>query len=126
MPERVSHNTAGLQGSAGHSSDNEVFNHEHEEIIRWLQTVRFRKAFFGGVDETDLWKKLAALNELYEASLRSERARYDALLAAYTKSARATVAEYKQTLTQEREQYAALKKGYLSLKAALGERNGDE
>lgn len=122
MPERIPRKATG----SDQALENEAINHEHEEIIRWLQTVRFRKAVFGGVDETDLWKKLAALNELYEASLISERARYDALLAAYTKSAKASIAEYKQALNQEREQYAALKKGYLSLKAALEERNGDE
>lgn len=56
-------------------------NHEQEHIREWLKQVHFKKAFFGGVDEADLWKKIAELNSLYEAALSAERARYDALLA---------------------------------------------
>ena len=56
-------------------------NHEQECIQKWLKQVRFKKVFFGGVDEADLWKKIAELNSLYEAALSAERARYDALLA---------------------------------------------
>ena len=56
-------------------------NHEQERIQKWLEQVRFKNAFFGGVDEADLWKKIAELNSLYEAALSAERARYDALLA---------------------------------------------
>ena len=59
----------------------EPLNHEQERIQKWLKQVRFKKAFFGGVDEADLWKKIAELNSLYEAALSAERARYDALLA---------------------------------------------
>ena len=56
-------------------------NHEQERIQKWLKQVRFKKTLFGGVDEADLWKKIAELNSLYEAALSAERARYDALLA---------------------------------------------
>ena len=56
-------------------------NHEQERIQKWLKQVRFKKAFLGGVDEADVWKKIAELNSLYEAALSAERARYDALLA---------------------------------------------
>lgn len=56
-------------------------NHEQARIQKWLKQVRFKKAFFGGVEEADLWKKIAELNSLYEAALSAERARYDALLA---------------------------------------------
>lgn len=56
-------------------------NHEQERIQKWLKQVRFKRALFGGVDEADLWKKIAELNSLYEAALSAERARYDALLA---------------------------------------------
>lgn len=59
----------------------EPLNHEQERIQKWLKQVRFKKTFFGGVDEADLWKKIAELNNLYEAALSAERARYDALLA---------------------------------------------
>lgn len=55
---------------------------EHEQIAKWFQTVKFRKAAFGGVDESDLWKKLNELNTLYDQALLAERARYDALLQA--------------------------------------------
>lgn len=57
-------------------------NHEQERIHKWLKQVRFRKVFFGGVSEADVWKKIAELNGLYEAALSAERARYDALLEA--------------------------------------------
>lgn len=59
----------------------EPLNHEQERIQKWLKQVRFKKTFFGGVDEADLWKRIAELNSLYEAALSAERARYDALLA---------------------------------------------
>ena len=59
----------------------EPLNHEQERIQKWLKQVHFKRAFFGGVDEADLWKKIAELNSLYEAALSAERARYDALLA---------------------------------------------
>lgn len=59
----------------------EPLNHEQERIQKWLKQVRFKKAFFGGVDEADLWKKIAELDSMYEAALSAERARYDALLA---------------------------------------------
>lgn len=55
-------------------------NAEHDKLISWFQTVRFRKKMFGGIDEEDLWRKLEELNRLYESALIAERARYDALL----------------------------------------------
>ena len=56
---------------------------EHERrIAAWLQQVKFRKQFFGGVRESDVFKKIGELNELYKQALIAERARYDALLAA--------------------------------------------
>lgn len=45
-----------------------------------MKTVRFKWAVIGGVQEADVWKKIAELNELYEAALVAERARYDALV----------------------------------------------
>lgn len=62
-------------------------NHEQARIHQWLKQVRFQKITFGGVDEADVWKKIAELNGLYEAALSAERARYDALLAERTGSA---------------------------------------
>ena len=58
-------------------------NAEHDKLLAWFQTVRFRKKLFGGVDEVYLWRKLEELNRLYESALAAERARYDALLEMY-------------------------------------------
>lgn len=55
-------------------------NHEHERLRVWFSGIRFRKKLFGGVDEADVWKKLAEVHALYEVALSAERARYDALL----------------------------------------------
>lgn len=55
-------------------------NYEHKLIREWLESVRFKPKRFGGVDEADVWRKIAELNDRYEAALAAERARYDALL----------------------------------------------
>lgn len=60
--------------------EEQPLNHEQERIRDWLKKVRFRKTVVGGVSEADVWKKIGELNELYEAALSAERARYDALL----------------------------------------------
>ncbi len=39
------------------------------EIRQWLQSVKFKRTRFGGVDEADVWKKLDELNSLYEKAL---------------------------------------------------------
>lgn len=54
-------------------------NHEQAKLQTFLKQVRFKRAFFG-VDEADVWKRIGELNQLYEAALSAERARYDALL----------------------------------------------
>lgn len=51
-----------------------------QNIRDWLKQVRFRKAVIGGVRESDVWKKIAELNTMYEAALSAERVRYDTLL----------------------------------------------
>lgn len=61
-------------------------NHEQVRIRKWLKQVRFKKSFIGGVNEADVWKKIAELNTMYEAALSAERARYDALLQERTTS----------------------------------------
>lgn len=71
----------------------EPLNHEQARIQKWLQQVSFKKITFGGVDEADVWKKIAELNALYEAALSAERARYDALLAERTGAAGQSKAE---------------------------------
>lgn len=54
---------------------------EEEEIFRWLKETKFRKVAFGGVSEADVWKKISELNDRYDAALRAQQARYEALLA---------------------------------------------
>ena len=60
--------------------DFQVLNREQEEIIAWIEKVKFRKQLVSGVNEQDVWKKIHELNEMYEAALRAERIRYNALL----------------------------------------------
>ena len=81
--------------------DTQAINHEHEKLVQWLKTVKFRKVLFGGVDEMQLWKKLEELNRLYEAAISAERARYDALVQAYTESYDAEILRYKRVLMQQ-------------------------
>ena len=41
--------------------------------------MHFRRTLFG-VNERDVWKKLAELDKMYQQLLRAERIRYDTLL----------------------------------------------
>ena len=60
----------------------ELFPRDQEEkISEWLKQVKFRKRLFGGVRESDVWKKISELNDMYRDALIAERARYDALIA---------------------------------------------
>lgn len=61
-------------------------NEKMETIAQWLEEVRFRKKFFGGVDEQDVWKKIKELNHMYEIALEKERVRYDTLMEDYKKT----------------------------------------
>ncbi len=47
------------------------------EIYEWLKTVKFKKKLFGGVDEVDVWKKIAELNALYEKLILAKREKND-------------------------------------------------
>ena len=63
------------------------FQEEQEKHISYfLAKLKFRKQVFGGVRETDVWKKIGELNDMYRQALIAERARYDALLLAKTES----------------------------------------
>lgn len=66
--------TASLLGASN------PLNEEQRELLEWLRGVKFRKVTFGGVSEEDVWKKISELNARYDAVLRAERARNDALL----------------------------------------------
>ncbi len=78
-------------------------------MLKWLKTVRFKKAVMGGVSEQDVWKKLEELNNLYEAALVSERARYDTLLNAYTQNAKSKIASYQKAVKSLQAENEALK-----------------
>ena len=72
---------------------------------------------FGGVDEIHLWKKLEELNQIYETSLSTERARYDALIADHQKSCDAMIANIRNLLKEglpDRIQMSDLFTGYSS------------
>ena len=45
----------------------------------YLRKVRFKRALFG-VSERDVWRKLEAVNDLFQQALVAEHARYEALL----------------------------------------------
>ncbi|MDO4649147.1 MAG: hypothetical protein Q4B26_10905 [Eubacteriales bacterium] len=76
----------------------QTLNEAHREMLEWLKTVKFKKTILGGVSERDLWKKIGELNELYEASLLAERARYDALLNTIVESENAELKKYKRAV----------------------------
>lgn len=66
--------------------ENKNENENSNKIVEWLEKVHFRKKFFGGVDEQDVWKKISELNNMYENALEAERVRYDTLIEDYKKS----------------------------------------
>jgi hypothetical protein len=70
--------------------DDQVLNLEQKRIAEWLAKVRFRKRFFGGVSEQDVWQKIEELNALYEAALIAEHIRYDTMIDHYKKTCAAT------------------------------------
>lgn len=61
-------------------------NENINKIADWLEKVRFRKQFFGGLSETDVWKKINELDQMYQAALDAERIRYDAMIEHYRKT----------------------------------------
>lgn len=65
--------------------EDNAINEVHEEILKWIKSVKFEKKIIGGVDEEDVWKKIQELNNLYEKALLSERIRYNTLLNQYKK-----------------------------------------
>ena len=98
---------------------------EQQELVQWLQSVKFKPAILGGVDESDVWKKLEQLNRLYEAALVAERARYNALMAAYVQNTNAKIEQYRQALNQSQNQYNQLAQAYNSLLGQQKERESD-
>ncbi|MCD8380104.1 MAG: hypothetical protein LUC95_07305 [Lachnospiraceae bacterium] len=83
-------------------------NAEHEKMLEWLKSVKFKRTLVGGVDEADVWKKLDELNALYEAALIAERVRYDLQLEEYAAEASEKVAKYRRTLKALKAEYDKL------------------
>lgn len=68
------------------------------KVADYLENLRFRRRTFGGVDEQDVWKKLAELNALYEKALDAEHARCNAYIEQYHDSCN-------RALARQRAQY---------------------
>ena len=51
-----------------------------DEIATMLKGLRFRKKFFGGVSEADVWKQLEALQKEYRAAFDAQQEQYCALI----------------------------------------------
>lgn len=66
--------------------ENNNGNNNNKKIAKWLEEVRFRKKFFGGLSEQDVWKKIEELNSMYEACLEAERVRYDTMIDHYKRT----------------------------------------
>lgn len=66
-------------------SVDEKLNYHHKQIAEWLKKLHFRKQFFGGVSEKDVWKKIDELNDMYEVALAAERVRYETMIEHYKK-----------------------------------------
>lgn len=55
-------------------------NSIEREINEFLNNVKFKRKFFGGVDEVDVLKKISLLNTLYTKAVEAERTRYNTIL----------------------------------------------
>ena len=51
-----------------------------EEIAAYMNTMRFRKKFIGGVDETDVWRQLEKLQKEYQSAFEAQREQGRALI----------------------------------------------
>ena len=79
---------------------------EHEKIIEFLKTVKFRKKMIGGLDARSVWKKLDELNRLYDAAIRAEKIRGNTLLAEYKRAALSEISRRDATIEQLRDTIA--------------------
>ena len=59
--------------------------------------------------------QLEGLNRLYEAALVAERARYNALMAAYVQNTNAKAQQYQQSLSKYQDEYRKLAQAYNNL-----------
>lgn len=53
-----------------------------EEIASLLKNTHFKRKFFGGVDEADVWRKLERLQKEYTELIEFERLKNEAAAAA--------------------------------------------
>ncbi|MCD8396280.1 MAG: hypothetical protein LUD12_03690 [Lachnospiraceae bacterium] len=83
-------------------------NTEHQKMLDWLKTVKFRKTLVGGVREEDVWRKLEELNRLYEGALVAERAAAEARFHDYADSAESELKKYKQAVKTIKAHYDEL------------------
>lgn len=51
-----------------------------DDIAEVFKTMKFKKKFFGGVDERDVWKKLDKLQKEYRSAYEMQQVRYETLL----------------------------------------------
>lgn len=51
-----------------------------QSICEKLKAMKFRKRFFGGVDEADVWRQLESLQQEYQNVYDAQAAYYQALL----------------------------------------------
>jgi hypothetical protein len=75
-----------------------------EEIAEMLKSTRFRRRFFGGVDEDDVWKKIEKLQKEYAELIEADRQRAQGVLKEWQKCAY----DLDKLLTKKNEQLKAL------------------
>lgn len=51
-----------------------------EDIASFIDNMKFRKKFLGGIDELDVLKQMEALQEVYRSVYENQAAYYQALL----------------------------------------------
>lgn len=97
---------------------------EYGELMQWFATVKFRKSFFGGVNEAHLWKKLEELSGLLNSAMHAERVRYEAKLDIYKKAAASSIVEYKSALEKKNVECEKLKQQLAQAEDAERGRSG--
>lgn len=108
------------------ANDADSINHVEVQILKWMQTVRFRHMTFGGVDEADLWKKMSELYDLFHQAVSAERARYEGLLQTYAQTTGEKVANLEKQNEALRRQYNELYQLYLDQATGLKPMQGGE
>ena len=62
----MSRRQAASPGPARSTAPEEGLSREQQKIARWLKKLKFHKGIFGGVRETEVWKRMNELNSLYK------------------------------------------------------------